>query len=68
MNPVRIECQAVELMIPTGEAGTRAIELKLSMTETQVRAAILDLLGGMDPGEALGWLKSERPSLFEVSL
>ena len=51
-------------MCPLGEVGTRAIELKLSMTEEQGRAAILELLDGQPPAWVQGWLKSERASLF----
>ena len=63
MKPVCIECQSVS-MCPLGEVGTRAIELKLSMTEEQGRAAILELLDGQPPAWVQGWLKSERASLF----
>ena len=64
MKPVCIECQFVDAMNPVGGLGGRAIEIKMSMTDDQVRAAILGLLSGMGPRYVLGWLKSECPSLF----
>ena len=67
MNPVYIECQAVESMQPMGSAGTRAIAVELHMTDAQVRAAVLDLIGEMPEQDAFDWLKNEMPDWFKVA-
>jgi hypothetical protein len=67
MKPVYIECQSVESMQPQGSAGTRSIAVELSMTDAQVRAAVLDLIGGMPEQDAFDWFRNEMPSWFKVS-
>lgn len=67
MKPVCIECQSVESMQPQGSAGARSISVELSMTDAQVRAAVLDLIGGMPEQDAFDWFKNEMPDWFKVS-
>lgn len=66
-GPVCIDCQGVESMQPTGSTGNRAIALELSMTDRQMREAVLNLLGGMPEQQACEWLRSEFPAWFEVT-
>jgi hypothetical protein len=66
MRPVYIECQSVESMQPQGSAGTRSIAVELSMTDAQVRAAVLELIGGMPEQDAYEWFRNEMPSWFKV--
>lgn len=66
MKPVYIECQSVESMQPQGSAGTRSIAVELSMTDAQVRAAVLDLIGGMPEQAAFEWFSNEMPEWFKV--
>lgn len=67
MKPVYIECQGVESMQPQGSAGTRGIAIELSMTDAQVRAAILDLLGEMPEQAAFEWMQEAMPEWFKVA-
>ena len=67
MKPVYIECQSVESMQPNGSAGTRSIAVELSMTDAQVRAAVLDLIGGMPEQAAFEWFSNEMPEWFKVA-
>lgn len=66
-GPVCIDCQRVESMQPQGGTGNRNIAVELSMTDRQVRDAILNLLGGMPEQQACEWLRSEFPAWFEVT-
>ena len=66
MKPVYIECQSVESMQPQGSAGNRSIAVELQMTDAQVRAAVLDLIGGMPEQAAFDWFKNEMPDWFKV--
>lgn len=65
MKPVYIECQSVESMQPQGSAGNRSIAVELSMTDAQVKAAILNLLGEMPEQDAFEWFKSQTPEWFK---
>jgi hypothetical protein len=65
MKPVYIACQSVESMHPHGNAGTRAIGIELSMTDAQVRQAVMDLIGGMPEQDAFDWFRNEMPSWFK---
>lgn len=67
MKPVYIECQSVESMQPNGSAGTRSIAVELSMTDAQVRAAVLNLIGGMPEQAAFEWFSNEMPKWFKVA-
>ena len=65
MKPVYLECQSVESMQPQGSAGTRSIAAELSMTDTQVRAAVLDLIGEMPEQDAFEWFRDAMPAWFK---
>ena len=67
MKPVYIECESVESMHPQGTTGNRHIAVELSMTDKQVRAAVLDLIGGMPEQDAFDWFKAEMPDWFKVA-
>ena len=67
MKPVYIACQYVDSMQPQGEAGNRSIAVELQMTDAQVRAAVLDLIGGMPEQAAFDWFKNEMPDWFKVA-
>ena len=66
MKPVYIECQSVDSMQPQGSAGTRNIAVELNMTDAQVRAAVLDLIGGMPEQAAFDWFRNEMPEWFKA--
>ena len=65
MKPVYIECQSVESMQPAGSAGTRNIAIELSMTDAQVRAAVLEMIGEMPEQAAFEWFRNEMPAWFK---
>lgn len=67
MKPVYIEGQDIASVMPLGSAGTRAVAVELNMTDKQVRAAIVDMLGGMPETDAFQFLRSEFPEWFEVT-
>jgi hypothetical protein len=67
MKNVYIECQSVESMQPQGSVGTRAIAVELSMTDAQVRAAVLDLIGEMPEQAAFEWFRDAMPEWFKVA-
>ena len=66
MKPVYIECQSVDSMNPQGSVGTRAIAVELNMTDAPVRAAVLDLIGGMPEQAAFEWFRNEMPEWFKA--
>ena len=67
MKPVYIACQYVDSMQPQGSTGTRIIAIELSMTDAQVRAAVLELIGGMQEQDAFEWFRNEMPEWFKVA-
>ena len=67
MRPVSIECQSVESMLPQGSSGTRSIAIEVSMTNAQVKAAVLDLIGEMPEQEAFEWFRNEMASWFAAA-
>lgn len=67
MKPVYIECQSVDTMHPQGGTGHRSIAIELHMTNDQVRAAVMDMIGGMTDQEGREWFRNEMPEWFEVA-
>lgn len=65
MKSVYIACRSVESMHPQGEAGNRNIGIELSMTDAQVRQAVMELIGQMPEQDAFDWFKSEMPEWFK---
>lgn len=67
MSAVYIEAENIAVTYGSAlHLNGRYMRIELEMNDSQRRAAIVAMLGGMTDGEAFGLLRSEFPQLFGI--